>query len=145
MSTGLNQSTYLSILTRSPAVLVKAFAEQLIPILGSIDVIQNRTGLVMIPITDTVQGGAFYLGEALIAEAHVRIGTSPHATEGYAACLGRDLEQALAIALIDAAACAGVAQEQIAAFVREQGLALEEADRLLVEQVETTRVEMETF
>src|SRR5262245_28711639 len=137
----LDQSTYLSVLSRSPANLVKLFADVLIPILGSIEVLRNRTGLVMVPMQDTGQGAEFYLGEALVAEAHVRVGE----VAGYAVCLGRDLEQALAIALIDAAAVAGIAQEQIAAFVQAQATALDEADRQLMQQVETTRVEMDTF
>jgi alpha-D-ribose 1-methylphosphonate 5-triphosphate synthase subunit PhnG len=137
----LEQSTYLSVLSRSPAAMVKLFADVLIPTLGSIEVLRNRTGLVMVPMQDSGQGAAFYLGEALVAEAHVRVGE----VEGYAACLGRDLEQALAIALIDAAVVAGIAQEQIAAFVQAQAAALDGADRQLVQQVETTRVEMETF
>src|SRR5262245_57147683 len=110
----LEQSTYLSVLSRSPAAAVKQFADALIPALGSIEVVRNRTGLVMVPMQDTGQGTLFYLGEALIAEAHVRLG----AAEGYAACLGRDLEQALAIALIDVAAEAGIAREQISSFVQ---------------------------
>jgi phosphonate C-P lyase system protein PhnG len=93
------QSFYLSTLSRSPASEVKDFVDLLIPRLGEITVLSNRTGLVMVPMADTAQGTPFYVGEALIAEAHVRIGQH----EGYAACLGRDLEQALAIALIDAA------------------------------------------
>jgi alpha-D-ribose 1-methylphosphonate 5-triphosphate synthase subunit PhnG len=137
----LEQSTYLSVLSRSPAADVKQFADELIPALGSIEVLRNRIGLVMVPMRDSGQGTTFYLGEVLIAEAHVRIG----AAEGYAACLGRDLEQALAIALIDGAVQAGVALEPIAAFIQTQADAVAEADRRLIEQVETTRVEMETF
>lgn len=137
----LEQSTYLSVLSRSPAAAVKQFAEALIPALEPIEVLRNRTGLAMVPMRDTGQGTVFYLGEALIAEAHVRTCDA----EGYAACLGRDLEQALAIALIDAAVTAGVALEPIAAFIQTQADALIEADRRLMEQVETTRVEMETF
>lgn len=137
----LDQTTYLGILSRSPAPLVKQFAEKLIPVLGPIEVLRNRTGLAMLPMADTAQGASFYLGEVLLAEASVRAGS----VEGYAACLGRDLEQALAIALIDAAVTAGVARDQIAAFVEDQAATLDEADRGLLLQVEATRVEMETF
>jgi alpha-D-ribose 1-methylphosphonate 5-triphosphate synthase subunit PhnG len=137
----LEQSTYLSILSRSPAAEIKQFADMIIPTLGPIQVLQNRTGLAMAPMRDTGQGTAFYLGEALIAEAHVRLGKA----EGYAACLGRDLEQALAIALIDAAIVAGMARDRIRVFVAAQAAALDEADRHLLQQVEATRVEMETF
>src|SRR5262245_22074331 len=137
----LEQSTYLSVLSRSPAAMVKQFADGLIPALEPIEVLRNRTGLVMVPMQDTGQGTTFYLGEALIAEAHVRLGD----VEGYAACLGRDLEQALAIALIDAAVTAGRAREQIAPFIQAQSAALDQAEQRLQEQQEATRVEMETF
>jgi alpha-D-ribose 1-methylphosphonate 5-triphosphate synthase subunit PhnG len=137
----LEQSTYLSVLSRSPAADVKQFVDELIPALEPIEVLRNRTGLVMVPMQDTGQGATFYLGEALIAEAHVRVG----AADGYAACLGSDLEQALAIALIDAAVQAGVAIEAITMFIQSQADALAAAERRLIEQVETTRVEMETF
>lgn len=137
----IEQQEYLSILSRAPADAVKQFADALIPALGPIDVVLNRTGLVMTPMLDSAQGAPFYLGEALIAEAHVRISSA----EGYGACLGRDLEQALAIALIDAACTAGLAQLEISAFIAAQADALAEADARLMREVDATRVEMETF
>src|SRR5579859_4173059 len=100
-----DQSHYLSVLSRAAAPAVKQFADMLIPQLGAIEVVRNRTGLVMTPMVDTAEGSSFYLGEVLVAEALVRIGP----IEGYGACLGRDLEQAVAIALIDAALVAGIA------------------------------------
>jgi alpha-D-ribose 1-methylphosphonate 5-triphosphate synthase subunit PhnG len=141
MPDALDQSTYLAVLARSPAGAVKQFAEELMPELGAIDVLANRTGLVMVPMEETAQGAAFYLGEVLVAEAHVRAAGA----EGYAACLGRDLEQALAIALIDAAVAGGVARARIAAFVSDQAAALDAAEQELLRQVAATRVEMETF
>lgn len=137
----LDQRTYLSVLSRAPADAVKRFADALIPELGAMEVVRNRSGLVMLPMNEPVQGVDFYLGEVLIAEAHVRLANA----EGYAACLGRDLQQALAIVLVDAAYTAGLAREQIAIFVAEQASLLEEADRRLLCQVEATRGEMETF
>jgi len=137
----IDQATCLSVLSQAPPDEVKKFADELIPQLGHIEVHHNRTGLVMLPMNDPVQGATFYLGEVLVAEAHVSVGEA----EGYAACLGRDVEHALAIALIDAANAADLAQETITPFVTEQALRLEEAQRHLLRQVEATRVEMETF
>jgi alpha-D-ribose 1-methylphosphonate 5-triphosphate synthase subunit PhnG len=131
----------LSILSRAPAHEVKMFVEDLIPDLGPIEVVRNRTGLVMLPAVEPVQGAAFYLGEALIAEAHVRLAEA----EGYAACLGRDLEQALAIALIDAAQAARIATQKIDDFVSRQAARQASEDQQLRVAVEATRVEMETF
>jgi len=129
------------VLSQAPAGPVKQFVEDLLPSLGTIEVLQNRTGLVMLPAADTVDGTNFYLGEVLVAEAHIRL----DGTEGYGACLGRDLEQALAVAILDAAASAGHKQAAIAAFVEQQQAALDAADNRLLRQVEATRVEMETF
>jgi alpha-D-ribose 1-methylphosphonate 5-triphosphate synthase subunit PhnG len=137
----IDQSHYLSILCRAPAEEVKRFADQLIPNLGAIEVLHNRTGLIMASMADTAQGTTFYIGEVLVAEAHVRL----DAAEGYAACLGHDLQQALAIALIDAAIVAGRARAQVDRFIQLQATALEMADQALLEQVALTHVEMETF
>ncbi|MEI7772443.1 MAG: phosphonate C-P lyase system protein PhnG [Chloroflexales bacterium] len=131
----------LSTLARADADAVKAFAEGLIPALGPITVLVNRTGLAMLPMEETVRGEAFYLGEVLLSEAHVRAAGA----EGYAACLGRDLEQALAVALVDAAYAAGRDRTRIAAFVAAQAAALAAEDAVLGQQVEQTRVELETF
>lgn len=145
MSPTYTQSEYLSILTSAPAEAVKLLAEDIIPSLGEITVIQNRTGLVMVPYTDSAQGKVFHLGEALVAESHIKIATSTAHAEGYAVCLGRDLEQSMAIALLDAALQAEIEVTRIQAFVAEQANAQQIADEELLKKVEATRVEMETF
>lgn len=139
MSTKLN---HLSVLTHSPAEAVKQLAEAVIPHLDQIDVLQNRTGLVMLPYTDSKEGKAFHLGEILVAEAHIRIETG---AEGYGMILGRDLEFAMAVAVLDAALTANIEAERINEFVEEQTEAQAQADNLLLRQVEATRIEMETF
>jgi alpha-D-ribose 1-methylphosphonate 5-triphosphate synthase subunit PhnG len=131
----------LSTLTRAPAGAVKAFAEDLLPELEPVEVLRNRTGLAMLPMRETAQGASFYLGEILLAEAHVRAAGA----EGYAACLGRDLEQALALALIDAAHRAGVAGPAIVAFARAQAAAQAEEEEELAREVGKTQVDLETF
>jgi alpha-D-ribose 1-methylphosphonate 5-triphosphate synthase subunit PhnG len=137
----MNASTMLSVLCRAPAAEVKMFAEELIPDVQPIEVLHNRTGLVMLPSIEPVHGTAFYLGEALIAEAYVQVA----GTTGYAACLGRDIEQALAIAIIDAANAAAIASERIHAFVQREHIRQQQEDAMLMAQVAATRVEMETF
>lgn len=133
----------LSILSRAPASDVKALADLLLPALGPVEVLQNRTGIVMLPATDSVQGTRFHVGEVLIAEAHVRL--TQHAIEGYGACIGRDVQHALAIALLDAALHANQQVEPIQHFVHTQQAALTQADAVLMRQVAATRVAMETF
>lgn len=137
-----SQSDYLTILTHAPAEEVKQLAETVIPQLGDILVLQNRTGLVMLPAVDTAEGETFHLGEVLVAQAHVRLGTG---VEGYAMCVGRDLEQVMAIALLDAALISNIMSEEILSFVAGQSEIQRFADDTLLRQVQATRIEMETF
>jgi alpha-D-ribose 1-methylphosphonate 5-triphosphate synthase subunit PhnG len=106
-----------------------------------LEVLENRTGLVMLPSTDTAKGSRFHLGEVLASESRVRLA----GVEGYAVCLGRDLEHSLAVAILDAALQTGLEIELIQTFVRQQAEKLEAADQALLRRVEQTRVEMETF
>ncbi|MCB0113927.1 MAG: phosphonate C-P lyase system protein PhnG [Caldilineaceae bacterium] len=135
------QADYLSVLSRVPAERLKSFVEALLPHLGHVDALRNRTGLAMIPYTESVENSVFHLGEALIAEAQVRVGD----VEGYGACLGRDLEQALAIAILDAALQGERWVASIVEFLRAEQATQTAEDDLLLRQVEATRVEMETF
>lgn len=136
------QSEYLSLLTHTPAETIKLFADEIIPHLGNITVLKNRTGLVMLPYTDSAKGTRFHLGEVLVSEAHIQL---ENGIEGYAACTGRDLLQALAIALLDAALRANIQISTISAFLDAQREAQQQADKQLLRQVEATRIEMETF
>ncbi|MDX1992833.1 MAG: phosphonate C-P lyase system protein PhnG [bacterium] len=132
----------LTVLTHAPADAVKAFAEDLLPQLGEINVLLNRTGLVMLPYTDSAQGTVFHLGEILVSEAQVEV-AGGHG--GYALVVGRDHVQALAVALLDAALRSGIETEKIEAFAQAQQAEQAAADELLLRQVAATRVEMETF
>ncbi|PJF26656.1 MAG: phosphonate C-P lyase system protein PhnG [Phototrophicales bacterium] len=136
------QSEYLTLLTYAPEDEVKALAEAILPELGEIKVLINRTGLVMLPYRDSAEGVVFHLGEVLVSEAHVEI---QGGAQGYAVCAGRDLVQALAVALLDAALTAGIETARINTFLDAQARAQGDADDLLLRKVEATRVEMETF
>ena len=139
----LDQSQILSTLSQAPADSTKAFVETLLPELGEIKVLKNRTGLAMLPYRDSAKGELFHLGEVLLSEAHVQL--LGFNSEGYAACLGRDLGQALALAIIDASLSARLQLTAIEAFIAAETLRQESADETLLKQVERTRVEMETF
>jgi alpha-D-ribose 1-methylphosphonate 5-triphosphate synthase subunit PhnG len=136
------QSQALTLLTHAPAQEVKMLAEDLIPLLGEITVLVNRTGLVMLPYTDSANGTRFHLGEVLVCESRVRIGNG---TEGYAVCMGRDLEQSLAIALLDAAWQAHIERETLSFFLKTQDDIQRAADQQLLSQVAKTKIELETF
>ncbi len=137
------QGRWLSVLARAEAEAVKAFTEKLLPELErqGLEVLENRMGLVMLPATDTAQGTRFHVGEVLVAASRVRLG----GLEGYAVCLGRDLEQTLAIAILDAALQGGWHAERVRAFVEQQAAKQSAEDARLARQIAATRVTMETF
>ena len=133
----------LTTLNRVPAHVIKSFVDDLLPDLElhGISVLENRTGLVMLPAQDTAQGATFHLGEVLVSEARVKVGSS----EGYSATLGRDLEQALAVALLDAAQGEQVSVKRIEKFLEQQDRIQVAEDQKLLRKVQATRVQMETF
>ncbi len=142
MGRTFTQGEALTILTHAPADAVKELAELVLPSLPEIEVLKNRSGLVMLPYTDTAEGTVFHLGEVLVAEAHVRLSDG---VEGYGMVMGRDLVLALGVAVLDAALTADVETTRIHAFLQEQADAQAAADDELLRKVESTRVEMETF
>jgi alpha-D-ribose 1-methylphosphonate 5-triphosphate synthase subunit PhnG len=133
----------LEILAASDPVALKALAEDMLDDLSEVEVLANRTGLAMLPFQDTVKGTAFHLGEVLVAEAHIRL--SANGIEGYGAVTGRDLEQAMAMAVVDVAMAAGHRPEPILEFLKVEERRQRDADRLRLRKVEATRVQMETF
>ncbi|MGC9418875.1 MAG: phosphonate C-P lyase system protein PhnG [Rhodovulum sp.] len=131
----------LSILARARPEALQELAETLIDALPPLEVIENRTGLVMLPMTDTVKGASFHLGEALVAEARVRTGSG----EGYGMILGHDLVTALAMAIVDAAGALDVGTDRIAALIEAEAAHQAETERARMRDVAATHVEMETF
>jgi alpha-D-ribose 1-methylphosphonate 5-triphosphate synthase subunit PhnG len=92
----------------------------------------------MIPAEDSVEGQAFYLGEALVTECEVLLNRQA----GYGLCLGDEPVRAYCIAVVDAALSLGDAQTpQILAFLEAQGRVVKE--RLTVEYnyIQRTKVD----
>ena len=133
----------LEIMAAGRAAAIKALAEQILDQLGDVTVVTNRTGLAMLPYQDTVKGTAFHLGEVLVAEAHIQV--PDRGVEGYGAVVGRDLEHAMAMAVVDAAIAAGQRTVSILEFLDAELAHKEEVDRDRLRNVEATRVQMETF
>lgn len=131
----------LRVLARADADRLKAFAEPLIALLGDIEVLENRTGLVMLPMQDTAQGTSFHLGEVLVSEARI----SARGQDGYGMRRGRDLEAAVAMALVDLAVAHGKAHQACSTFLMSEAAAQAKADHDTLCRVEATRVDMETF
>lgn len=134
---------WLETLARAEDSALKAMAEELLPLLGDIEVVESRSGLVMLPMRDTVANTDFHLGEVLVAQAHIRIKATQ--IEGYGMVTGRDLERAMAMAVIDVAALANKASDRIARFVAAEASRIRAADEERLRAIEATRVEMETF
>lgn len=140
---GMDHAAILNILARARPEGLKALAETvLVQMSGDIEVITNRTGLVMVPIRDTVENVDFHLGEVLVSEAHIA-DAAGHV--GFGMITGRDLERAMAMAVIDLRLAASGHDDAIAAFLAAEGLHLQSEDDLRMRQVQATRVEMETF
>lgn len=138
---GWSHDAILSTLARADSAGLKACAERLIPDLPKIEVLENRTGLVMLPMRDTARGAHFHLGEILMSEARV----TADGQDGYGLRRGRDLEASMAMALVDLAVALGVGRDGCAAFLDAQAKAQATADRETLRRVEATRVDMETF
>lgn len=132
----------LNLLARARPEGLKALAEQLLENLADISVIENRTGLVMVPMRDTVENVDFHLGEVLVSQAHI---TDPAGHVGYGMVTGRDLERAMAMAVVDLAMAIDPAAAPISQFMASERDHLARLDDARMRRVEATRVEMETF
>lgn len=133
----------LGILAASRPASIRAVAERVLETIGKVSVLTNRTGLAMLPYQDTVNGTAFHLGEVLVAEAHIAV--PGRRVEGYGAIVGRDLEHAMAIAVIDAAIAANHGIAPIVELLGAEHAHARGVDRERLRKVEATRVQMETF
>ena len=139
---GSSHSDALSVLARAEPKRLKVLAEQVLEGLGDIEVIANRTGLVMVPMRDTVENVDFHLGEVLVSEAHI---TDASGAIGYGMITGRDLERAMAMAVVDLAMVTGTGNAEIEALLEAERSRLAAIDDDRMRRVEATRVEMETF
>ncbi len=141
-SGGPDHRAVLDTLARARPERLKAFAETLLEGMGEISVVANRTGLVMVPMRDTVENVDFHLGEVLVSEAQIA-DAAGHV--GYGMVTGRDLERAMAMAVVDLRMAALGEEPATAQFLSEERAHLAAADDARMRQVEATRVEMETF
>jgi alpha-D-ribose 1-methylphosphonate 5-triphosphate synthase subunit PhnG len=139
---GPSHAAALDILARARPERLKQFAETLLDAMVDVSVLANRTGLVMVPMRDTVENVDFHLGEVLVSEAHIA-DAAGHV--GYGMVTGRDLERAMAMAVIDLHMAACGEQAATTRFLMDEQAELATADALRMRQVEATRVEMETF
>ena len=139
---GGDHAAALNILARARPERLKALAETVLDGMDAIKVVTNRTGLVMVPMRDTVENVDFHLGEVLVSEAHIA-DAAGHV--GYGMIAGRDLERAMAMAVVDLRVAAVGQEADISRFLVEESAHLAAEDDRRMRQVEATRVEMETF
>ncbi|OEO32405.1 phosphonate C-P lyase system protein PhnG [Devosia insulae DS-56] len=139
---GPSHAEALNVLARAEPAGLKALAEQLLERLGDIEVLGNRTGLVMVPMRDTVENVDFHLGEVLVSEAHI---TDAVGAIGYGMITGRDLERAMAMAVVDLALATDIGAAEIETLLTTERRRLAAIDEDRMRRVEATRVEMETF
>jgi alpha-D-ribose 1-methylphosphonate 5-triphosphate synthase subunit PhnG len=132
----------LNVLALARPEPLRALAETLLDRLGAITVIANRTGLVMVPMRDTVENVDFHLGEVLVSEAHI---ADAAGRIGYGMITGRDLERAMAMAVVDLALAIEPNADAAQRFIETERQHLAELDAARMRRVEATRVEMETF
>ncbi len=137
----MSHQDVLNVLAKGDPQRLKPFSETLLDQLENIQVEQSRTGLVMLPMRDTAQGTAFHLGEILVSEAHITMG----AHQGYGMRQGRDLEAAMAMAVIDLALAARIKVTECLTFLADEARHQAEADAKTLHNIQATRVDMETF
>jgi alpha-D-ribose 1-methylphosphonate 5-triphosphate synthase subunit PhnG len=136
------QTYYLSILSQVGEKDLCSFVDhQVLPTIPDPLVESSRSGLIMVPTRDTVQNVTFFLGEALVSEVRVRIFDQM----GYGICLGRALEKATAIAILDSLIQGGKLSRLVQAFVDLHGHQIDMNRETQRREVESTRVEMETY
>jgi alpha-D-ribose 1-methylphosphonate 5-triphosphate synthase subunit PhnG len=131
----------LSVLARARPDRTATLAESLLDPLGAVEVITSRSGLVMVPMRDTVHGTDFHLGEVLVSEAHIRAA----GCLGYGMVTGRDLTRAMSMAVIDAAGQAGIAIPAITDFLNAEAAHQQAEDTQRLRDIAATRVDLETL
>lgn len=138
---GWSHADLLTTLARCDPERLRSFADPLVATLPEIRVIENRTGLVMLPMRDTAQGTHFHLGEVLVSEAHI----AAAGQEGYGLRRGRDLQAAMAMAVVDLCVALGHQTDTCAGFIAVEAQRQRDEDVETLRKVEATRVDMETF
>lgn len=121
---------------------VHELAERVLDAAQTVEVLRPPSAATMlIELTESVQHLPFYLGEVVVSEASVLL----DGHRGDALVIGRDLERALAVAVCDAAAEAGVLADEVTALVERAEAAVATTRREQAEAVAATRVSFEVI
>lgn len=121
---------------------VRRLAERILAAAHEVEVVRPATAATMlIELTESVQHQPFYLGEVVVSEATVRV----DGCRGDAVVIGHDLERALAAAVCDAAAEAGVLAEEVEDLVARTQAAVAASRTEESNAVASTRVSFEVI
>ncbi|NOQ33694.1 MAG: phosphonate C-P lyase system protein PhnG [Methanosarcinales archaeon] len=138
----MNRDKRFELIARANSERICEIAERILAD-TSVEVIKKPVGgMIMMRFRDTAEKCVFNLGEVLVTEAEVRIGSEL----GYAMVMGRDPEVALAGAILDAAVGSGhpLAPEIIDLLISEEVRLKEELQNTWAE-VATTKVDFEVM
>lgn len=121
---------------------VRELAECILEVAGDVEVLSGpRAATMLVEMTESVQEQRFYLGEVVVSEASVSV----QGSRGDALVIGRDLERAVAVAVCDAAAGAGVLADEVRALVERSESAAAAARRRESATVAATKVSFEVI
>ncbi|MEA3324814.1 MAG: phosphonate C-P lyase system protein PhnG [Euryarchaeota archaeon] len=138
----MNRDKRFELIARADSERICEIAERILAD-TTVEVIKKpSSGMIMMRFRDTAEKYIFNLGEVLVTEAEVRIGSEL----GYAMVMGRGPEAALAGAILDAAVESGhlLAPEIIDLLKGEEGRLKEELQKTWAE-VATTKVDFEVM
>lgn len=119
-----------------------ATAELVLAVAPSTTVVTGpRAGTMLVELTESVHDQAFHVGEVVVSEAEVTV----DGQTGHGLVLGHDIERALAAAVCDAAAEAGLLVSDIEALVTKTEERVGRADAARARRVAGTRVTMDVI
>ena len=128
----------LAIAARDPLV---ALAERVLAHADVTVLAAPAAATMLVELTESVGGQPYHLCEVVVSEASVAV--SGHRGDGV--IVGADPERALAAAICDAAAEAGVFAAEVDAMVEETLVAQAEARAARADAVAATRVDLEVL
>jgi len=119
-----------------------ALAERILELAGSVELAAGpQPATMLVALTESVRAQPFHLGEVLVTEATVVV----NGCRGDSTVLGLDAERALAGAVCDAAAEAGLLAGDIAALVADAQAARAAERSRLAATLDDTRISVEVM
>jgi len=140
----MNRDKRFELIARANSERICEIAERILADTATaVEVIKKPVGgMIMMRFRDTAEKCVFNLGEVMVTEAEVRIGSEL----GYAMIMGRDPETALAGAILDAAVESGhTLAPEIVDLLRSEEVRIKEELQKTWAKVATTKVDFEVM